>query len=121
MTWTTPKPGQPYLENKSMQLSVRVCLEDLRCIDACKCGRPDKKGQYWFDVPALFFFERGLQAALADPSLIAAVHLERKKTIPTSIRITCRQFWQMKTLGLRPRETIEIGICQTRSRLPAPQ
>jgi len=121
MSWVTPKPGQPYLENKIMNLSVRVCLEDLRSLDTLKLGLPDKKGQYWFDVPAAFYFDIGLRGALADPSLVAAVHVGRKKTIPTSIRITCKQFWEMKTLGLRPRETIEIGICLDRARLPAPQ
>jgi len=109
-----------------MKVSVRVCIEDLKQAGIIREDLLPQKGSwhqqnFWWTVPAARLFDIGLRAARQDPSLIAAVHLGRKKTIATTIRITCEQFWHMKNIGLRPRETIEIGICQVRPRLTAPQ
>jgi hypothetical protein len=100
-------------------LSARVCLDDMRFPDALKLDKPDPQGRYWFDIPAAYYFKLGLRAALADPGLVAAVHIPRKKTMVSSIRATLMEFYYMKSLGLTARQTIEIGICQDRAKLPA--
>lgn len=77
-----------------MKLSVRVSREDMQGISATR------------------LYRIGLRAARENPGLISFIKVQHKETVTTSIVITQAEYLHMQWLGLRARETIQLGISQ---------
>lgn len=66
-------------------------------------------------ISATRLFDIGLRAARENPGLCRTVYTSRDRyTNSTSIDISPTEFYYMMLLGLRVRETIQLGIDQVR-------